>query len=123
MYGKELILDVHNCDTDLFNRTDLERYLVALCDNMIHMERAQLQWWDYEDDDQEDYDNAPAHLKGTSCVQFIMTSTIVIHTLETLKKAYINIFSCKDFNDVKAQAFTAGFFSGKIAKATTVERI
>ena len=68
MYGKELIVDMNNCDVSKFNRKDIEAYLVELCDNVIDMEREDLHWWDYEDDP-EGYEAAPAHLRGISCVQ------------------------------------------------------
>ena len=96
MYGKELIIDLHDCDVSKFNRKDIEKFLIELCDDVIDMERADLNWWDYENDPEE-YEKAPPHLKGISCVQFITTSSIVIHTLE-IGDAYINIFSCKDFD-------------------------
>jgi S-adenosylmethionine decarboxylase len=120
-YGKELILDLHDCDVSKFNREDIEAYLVELCDDIIDMERADLHWWDYEDP--SEYDAAPSHLKGTSCVQFIMTSTITIHSLEELKKAFINIFTCKDFDADEAANFTAGYFGGNIANRAEVDRI
>ena len=123
MYGKELILDIHDCDVSKFNRKDIEAFLVKLCDNIIYMERADLHWWDYEDDNQEDYDNAPSHLKGTSCVQFISTSTIVIHSLEDLKKVFINIFSCKNFNANATAEFTQNYFGGNVITKEIIERI
>jgi len=121
MYGQELILDLHNCDVSKFNRKDIKAYLIELCDNVIDMERADLHWWDYEDDPEE-YETAPSHLKGTSCVQFIMTSTIVIHSLEDLKKIFINIFSCKDFDAEETAKFTAGYFSGVVKNKTEIIR-
>jgi len=120
-YGKELVLDIHNCDVAKFNRKDIENYLIELCDNIIDMEREDLHWWDYEDDP-NGYKEAPSHLKGTSCVQFILTSTIIIHSLVDLKKIFINIFSCKDFDAGKAASFTEGYFGGVVESKTEVIR-
>jgi len=126
-YGKELILDLHNCNSEKFNRKDIAQYFKILCDEKINMERCDLHWWDYEDEEQEVYDNAPAHLKGTSAVQFIQTSDIVIHTLDDLKHVYVNIFSCKDFDSDIAREFTEETFEGKTVnndgKGFTIERI
>ena len=126
-YGKELILDLHNCNSEKFNRKDIAQYFKVLCDEKINMERCDLHWWDYEDEEQEVYDNAPAHLKGTSAVQFIQTSDIVIHTLDDLKRVYVNIFSCKDFDSDIAREFTEETFEGKTVnndgKGFTIERI
>ena len=121
MYGKELIVDMNNCDISKFNRKDIEAYLVELCDNVIDMEREDLYWWDYEDDP-EGYEAAPAHLKGTSCVQFIKTSNITIHTLDALGIIYLNIFSCKDFNSDDVLEFTRDWFKGHVLKSSTIDR-
>jgi S-adenosylmethionine/arginine decarboxylase-like enzyme len=120
MYGKELILDLCDCNPDTFTRDSIARYLVNLC-NLIEMERADLYWWDYEGYPEE-YKKAPGHLKGTSCVQFIMTSTIVIHTLDELKKIFINIFACKDFDESATKNLTESWFEGKSINVTLVER-
>lgn len=120
-YGKELILDIHNCNVDKFNRIDIERYIRVLCNDVIDMEREDLHWWDFEDDP-EGYKEAPPHLKGTSCVQFISTSTITIHALVDLKKIFINIFSCKDFSVEEAASFTEGYFGGVIKTQKEIMR-
>lgn len=120
-YGKELILDIHNCDVSKFNRADIEIYIATLCDKVIGMEREDLYWWDYEDDP-EGYKEAPSHLKGTSCVQFISTSTITIHSLVDLKKIFINIFSCKDFDPEMTAAFTEKYFGGKVETYEVIMR-
>ena len=118
-YGIELVIDLHDCDPATFTRKSIEQYLQELCET-IDMERADLHWWDY--DDAEEKEEAPPHLKGTSAVQFIMTSTIVIHTLDDLQRVYLNIFSCKDFNTDEAAQFSASWFNGKIKNSTPIRR-
>ncbi len=92
-YGVELILDLHGCDVTTFNRESLDNYFETIC-KAIDMQRCELHFWDDVGVPPEEQQTSP-HTKGTSAVQFILTSTIVIHTLELLKAAYINIFSCK----------------------------
>ena len=121
MYGKELILDLHDCDVTLFNRESIIYYLVILCDK-IRMDMEDRHFWDYEDDP-EGKEKAPPHLKGTSCVQFIKTSNITIHVLDDLRKVFINIFSCKDFETKTVGRFTANFFKGKVVNYTVVNRL
>src|SRR4030042_990296 len=111
-YGKEVILDIHNCNVSKFNRKDIKKYIIQLCD-LIDMQREDLNWWDYKGYPEE-YAKAPDHLKGTSCVQFIKTSNITIHTIDPMKKIFINIFSCKNFSGTKAAKFSADWFNGKI---------
>ncbi len=119
-YGQELILDLHGCDAAMFTRRDIERYCIELCD-LIDMERCDLHFWDDvgvpEDEQQTD-----PKTKGTSAVQFILTSTIVIHTLDLMKAAYVNVFSCKEFDTDEAAAFTVKWFASTEWTARVVIR-
>lgn len=120
-YGKELILDLHDCDVLKFNRRDLGAFFQELCDR-IDMEPCELFWWDDEGLPQEECQTEP-HLKGTSAVQFIMTSNITIHTLDLLGAAYINVFSCKEFDAVKATQFCETWFRGRVVASHNIERL
>lgn len=119
-YGKELILDLHNCDPSTFTRLSIREYLKEICER-IEMERCKLCWWDDLHTPIEEKETEP-HLVGTSVVQFIKTSNITIHTLDVLKKVYINIFSCKDFNVDTVIDFSEGWFEGKIINKKTIWR-
>lgn len=120
-YGKELILDLHDCSPELFNRATLTNFMVRLCD-LIDMEREDLHFWDDLETPPEERETEP-HLVGTSAVQFIRTSNITIHTLELMKRVYLNIFSCKDFDDEATTKFCEEYFRGKVVKKTVVDRI
>lgn len=119
-YGKELILDLHNCNPKKFNRKMLSKYFRDVCD-LIDMKRCELFWWDDHGVPPEKQQTEP-HLKGTSAVQFIMTSNITIHTLDILKSVYLNIFSCKEFDAKKAMKFSERFFEGKTVNFKIVDR-
>ena len=120
-YGFELILDLHGCNVSKFNRTSLRKYFVKLC-KAIDMERCELHFWDDVGVPPEERQTLP-HTKGTSAVQFILTSTIVVHTLDLLKAAYINIFSCKPFDKQVAEELTKEWFGAKECKSHFIERI
>ena len=120
-YGKELILDLHNCDPETFNRKKIKKYFKDIC-KAIDMKRSKLTWWDDYNIPEEEKQTEP-HLKGTSAVQFIMTSNITIHTLDLLGAVYINIFSCKDFDCEIAKKFTANWFKGNIVNSLEIDRI
>lgn len=120
-YGFELILDLHGCDVSKFNRESLERYFEKLC-KAIDMKRSDLHFWDYEGVPVEERPKE-AHLLGTSAVQFIQTSSIVIHTLDKLKAVYVNIFSCKEFDEKKAEEITKEWFGANGCRAQFIERI
>ncbi len=108
-YGKSVAIDLCNC-RQASGRGVITKYLKRLCD-LIDMEREDLHFWDY-DGDPEGYAQAPAHLKGTSAVQFIKTSSIVIHVLDDTGQVFIDLFSCKDFNSETVAEFSAGYSWG-----------
>lgn len=119
-YGYELILDLHGCDVSKFNRTSLDNYFEKLC-KAIDMKRADLHFWDYEGVPDEELPTE-AHLLGTSAVQFIKTSNIVIHTLDLLRAVYVNIFSCKEYDAKVAEKITNQWFGAKSCKTHFIER-
>ncbi len=107
-YGQELILDLHGCDCARFTRSELTRFFAELCD-LIDMERCDLHFWDDVDVAEEDQQTHPK-TKGTSAVQFILTSTIVIHTLDLMKAAYVNVLGLSGFPNAILGPF--GVFRG-----------
>lgn len=119
-YGQELILDMHECDARKFTRSSIEEFCVKLCE-LIDMERCDLIFWDDVGVSEEEQQTDPK-TKGTSAVQFILTSTIVIHTLDLMSAAYINIFSCKEFDTDAAARFTADWFGSTDWTANVVTR-
>ena len=120
-YGQELILDLHGCDASLFNRDDLTRFFRLLC-KQIDMKAEALHFWDDVGVAREERQTEP-HAKGTSAVQFILTSTIVVHTLDLLGKVFINVFSCKPFDAAAAEAFCVEFFRAEsVANSLVIER-
>lgn len=120
IYGKELILDLYDCDASKFTRASITAWLTQLCD-LIGMEREDLHFWDYEEC-QEEKAKAPAHLVGTSAVQFISTSDIVIHTIDNFGECYVNLFSCKEYDPSHAVAFTVEWFNAKKHEKTIINR-
>ena len=121
-YGYELILDLHGCDPITFNRKSLKGYFKKLCD-AIDMVRSDLHFWDYEGVPQEEREEEPPHLLGTSAIQFITTSNVTIHTLDKLKAVYVNIFSCKQYDKDLAEQITKEWFKAKECRSHFIERV
>lgn len=111
--GKELILDVFCCDPLTMTKESLDNFFVQLCE-LIDMERTELFYWEY--------DGTVEHLKGLSAVQFIKTSNITVHTFDKDEKVSVNLFSCKDFNELGAEMFIQKYFKGLIKQSTTIIR-
>jgi len=120
-YGYELVLDLHECSPETFNRTSLRRYFARLC-KAIDMKREELHFWDDYGVPEAKKQSEP-HTKGTSAVQFILTSTIVVHTLDLMKAVYVNIFSCKPFDPKVAERITREWFCAKSCRSHFIERV
>lgn len=120
-YGFELLLDLHGCDVSKFSRSSLRKYFANLC-RAIDMKRCELYFWDDVGVSAREKETLP-HTKGTSAVQFILTSNITIHTLDLLGKVYVNIFSCKKFDRKIAEKITKEWFGAKKCRTHFIERI
>lgn len=120
-YGKEVIIDLHNCDPAMFTRELIEQYFKLVCEK-IDMERCELFWWDDLETPEDEKETEP-HLVGTSAVQFIKTSNITIHTLDIMKRVYLNLFSCKDFDADIVIKFSEEWFCGQSVNTNTIRRV
>ena len=120
-YGYELLIDLHGCNSQTFTRDSLDRFFSELCD-LIEMERCVVHFWDDVGVPAEEQQTEP-HTKGTSAVCFILTSTIVVHTLDLLEAVYINIFSCKPFDPDAASEFTKHWFRADDVRSSYLPRI
>ncbi len=114
-------MDLHKCNPKTFSRESLDNYFENLC-KTIDMERCERYFWDDFGVPFEEQQTNPK-TKGTSAVQFILTSTIVIHTLELLETVYINIFSCKLFDPDIAKELSISWFGATESKTHFIERI
>ncbi len=119
-YGKELILDLSECDISTFTRKSIGEYFDKLC-LLIDMEAQDRHFWDDEGLPEDECQTNPKTC-GVSAVQFILTSTIIVHSLTKLKKVFINIFSCKDFDVDEAREFTVKWFDAARHSNCTVVR-
>ena len=120
-YGVELILDLHGCDASKFTRESITGYFERLCE-LIDMKREDLHFWDDVGVAEEDKQTSP-HTQGTSAVQFILTSSIVIHALDQLRAVYINMFSCKAFDPELAERFSVEWFDAGDCSARFIDRV
>lgn len=120
MYGKELILDLHDCDASTFTRRTIRRFCKELC-RRINMVRGPLHWWD-------DFwvpwfwRETEPHIKGTTAIQFLRTSNITIHTLDLQRAVRLNVFSCRDFDPTTVKECALKFFGGRIVHDLFVDR-
>ena len=108
-YGKELILDIFGCDPKIIrSKKKILEYSNKIC-NLIKMKK-------YGKPICERFGFGKDFTAGFSLVQLIESSLVSGHFSELWNKVYINIFSCKNFDDKKAAAFTEKFFKAKKIK-------
>ncbi len=105
-WGKSVSINLNGCNSHVSNPKKIQEFIDNLCLEIkmakhgpLHLER-----FGYGD------------LEGYSCMQFIETSSITCHFDEKkgeTNRAFIDIFSCKDFDESKALKFCIKFFDAK----------
>lgn len=112
-WGKSCNINLYGCNPALLrNPKDLCRFVSALC-SLLKMKLV-----------------GRAHVKrfgkgyrgGHSVMQFIETSTIVIHCDEKEQRAFIDIFTCKRFDHRKAVRFCKNWFRAARADYQIMQR-
>ena len=105
-YGKELIIDLYGCNLKKFNRKDLTQFFEELC-KVVDMVACERFFWD-DLDVPEEKRQTELHTKGTSAIQFILTSNITTHTLDLVGEA--------------AKFFAVKWFDAKYTDSQTIIR-
>ena len=109
IYGYELIMDLQECDKKIISsKKSLQAYIDQLC-KLIKMKKYGKTLIPY-------FGEKQSFTKGYSLVQLIETSSITGHFSDSWGTAYINIFSCKKYNQMLARKFTKEFFKAKRLK-------
>jgi S-adenosylmethionine/arginine decarboxylase-like enzyme len=103
IYGYELIINLGGCNPEvLSSKKSLQSYVNRLCD-LIEMKKFGKTILKYFGENKD-------FTKGYSLVQLIETSSITGHFSDKWNTAYINIFSCQEYDHKKARRFTKNFF-------------
>lgn len=124
IYGKELILDLHNCNPSTFRRSIIGEFLSKCCE-IMEVQQCELHFWDDEGLPEEECQTDPK-TKGTTAIQFLLKSNITIHALDLLRSVYINAFSCGkfDFNtSLSIQILAKETFGGEIVQNVLMDRL
>ena len=109
IYGKELILGLLDCDPKVIrSKKKILQYSKELC-NLLKVKR-------YGKPICKRFALDTPYAAGYSWVQLIETSLVSGHFSELWNRAFINIFSCRLFNEKKAIDFTKKFFKAKKIK-------
>ncbi len=115
-WGLLVSLDLYGCNSKVNDGKAIKNYVTTLCDDVIHMKR-------YGDCHLELFGEAGTPLAGYSVFQFIETSCVSGHFSETDNSAYIDVFSCADFEPEAVKAFTMEYFGAQRANMTVTPRL
>lgn len=114
-WGKSVAIDLYDCPHEMVNNPDiLKKYIKDLL-VQINMKAHGPTYIDR-------FGDPELHLEGYSAMQFIETSTITVHLDEVDNRAFIDIFSCQDFDAQGAAEFTKEYFKAKEVKCVPLER-
>ncbi|MBI4118033.1 MAG: S-adenosylmethionine decarboxylase [Parcubacteria group bacterium] len=114
-FGVELILDLIDCDKDaISSKEHITAYAKELC-RVIEMKP-------FGEPFVERFGLGKDFTAGYSLVQLIETSSITGHFSELWGRAYINIFSCAEFDTNRAAEFTMKHFGAKDANKHVLHR-
>jgi len=106
LFGQELTIDLKNCDHEtICSEEKLREFIDQLC-ILIDMKK-------FGEPFIERFALHSEIAAGYSCAQMIKTSLISGHFSEYIDNAYINIFSCKNFDAEVAVEFTKDFFGAE----------
>ncbi|MDC0073839.1 S-adenosylmethionine decarboxylase [Alphaproteobacteria bacterium] len=114
-WGKHFIIDMEGCnEVSISNKTHIEKFSYELVSN-IKMKA-------YGEPIIEYFANDSIETAGYSLVQLIETSNITAHFAENSRQVFIDIFSCKDFEESKALQVCNNFFSPKKTYTKIINR-
>lgn len=119
-YGKELILDLRECDPGTMNRNAISVFMQQACATM-KVEACDLHFWDDEGVPPDECQTDPKK-KGVTAVQFLLASNIVVHALDLRREVYLNAFSCETFDERPVTELAIHSFGGRIISQHVIIR-
>tara|TARA_Y100000004_G_scaffold118154_1_gene132754 strand:- start:365 stop:739 length:375 start_codon:yes stop_codon:yes gene_type:complete len=104
VWGLSTCVDLYNCNEKIKDASEVERYVIELCD-LIEMKR-------YGPCQVVHFGEDPK-VEGFSMTQLIETSLISGHFANETMTAYLDIFSCKWYDPKVIETFSRQFFGAE----------
>ena len=114
-WGQHLVLDFAGCPRHLLTEAAHLRAWVNELVDAIKMKA-------YGKPSIEHFATHSYEFAGYTVIQLIETSNICAHFAENLGQVYIDIFSCREFDNVVAEAVCRKYFAPKTVVATPLCR-
>ncbi len=115
IWGQHLILDLAGCPRDRLVDADHLRAWVKDLVDAIKMQA-------YGEPQLEHFATHSHEAAGFTLLQLIETSNICAHFAENLGQVYIDIFSCKTFDNEDAVAVCRRYFEPQVVEQQVIER-
>jgi S-adenosylmethionine decarboxylase len=112
-FGKSLLVNLAGCDPEILDSSDDLITFVGLLAERIGMTT-------YGDPTVAEFGEGNLH--GKTVLQLITTSHFAVHANPSDLTLYLDVFSCKNFDQDAAAAFAADFFRATNYTADTIER-
>ena len=113
-WGRSCSVDLHECDPELVkNPAAIRKFVRQLCTKLNMKRHGPCRVERF----------GSGNLRGYSMMQFIQTSSITAHFDEFGERAFIDIFSCKQFNPRMVALFCKKYFKAKNASTYVEERL
>ncbi|PIN75208.1 S-adenosylmethionine decarboxylase [Candidatus Woesearchaeota archaeon CG10_big_fil_rev_8_21_14_0_10_36_11] len=113
-WGKSVSIDIHTQDNALLkDKKAIKRFVKELTQelNMKRVGPTRVKRFGHK------------KLRGYSMIQFIETSSITAHFDEKGNRAFIDVFSCKEYSAQKIVRFCKSFFNATKVKSTVLDRV
>jgi S-adenosylmethionine/arginine decarboxylase-like enzyme len=111
-YGKHLMVTAVSCNENLLNLDTVSRFVKEMVPRIDMVPYGDIVIARFGDGIEE----------GISAVQLIVTSAITIHTNDMMRDLYLDVFSCKWFEENVVINMIQEFFSPKDIKETIILR-
>ncbi len=112
-WGKSVAIDLHGCSLENISDPKLIKNFIAKVIKVVGMKAHGPVYIDRF---------GAGNLEGYSAMQFIETSSITVHCDEPGRRCFVDIFSCKDFDEKKALNFSKDFFGADECNSTVLIR-
>jgi S-adenosylmethionine/arginine decarboxylase-like enzyme len=111
-YGKHLMVTAIACNDNLLDLNAVSRFITEMVPRIDMVPYGDLVIARFGEGIEE----------GISAVQLIVTSAITIHTNDMMRDLYLDVFSCKWFEEETVISMIKEFFAPEEIKETTILR-
>jgi len=112
-WGKLATINVYRCSPEkIRSKKYIKEFVKILCDGVGMKRKGPCRVKRFGKD----------ALEGYSAIQFIEYSSITMHFDEIKNRAFIDIFSCKNFDVKRAENFSRRFLGGSKSISKTMSR-